>query len=536
MSSETLGSAYGWLSVLPPLVAIGLALVSRQVILSLLAGIWLGVTILHGWNPVSAFLELADTHLVDAVADRDHAAILLFSLCLGGMVGILARSGAADGVVAALAGRIRTRRGGQLTTAALGTAIFFDDYANTLLVGNTMRPLTDRLRISREKLAWLVDSTAAPVATLAIVSTWIGFEVGLIQDAMVRLGLEGSGYLFFLRALPYNFYPVMALALVFMIAGTGRDFGPMARAERRAMTTGAVLRPGAQPASAAETLESQVTAPAPAWTAAVPVGFVVVATIAGLLWSGRSALLAEGRALTDLRAVVNAADSLAVLMWASVGGSLVAGAICASRRELSVQQTVGAWVEGVRAMAIATIILVLAWALGGVCEALGTGDWLVGTVRDALSPRWLPTATFLLASLVSFATGTSWGTMAILIPIVFPLATALPEAGGVGAAAAEAILASSVSAVLAGSVFGDHCSPISDTTIMSSMASGADHVDHVRTQFPYAGAAAGTAIATGYLPAGWGVNPWLSLALGVAVLALLVFALGRKPPAPGEAG
>lgn len=526
MSSDPAATA-GWLSLLPPLIAIGLALVSRQVILSLLLGVWVGLTILAGGDPLAAFRTLADTSLVDAVADRSHASILLFSLCLGGMVGVLARSGAADGVAQLLSGRIRGRRGAQTTTAALGLAIFFDDYANTLLVGNTMRPLTDRLRVSREKLAWLVDSTAAPVATLAVISTWIGFEVGLIQDALTRLGQEGSGYLFFLRALPYNFYPALTLVFVFLVAGSGRDFGPMARAERRALETGRLVEPGSQPASSAEQLADPDTPPASPWLAAVPILFVIVVTIGGLWWNGREALLAGGAGGFGLREIFNAADSLAVLMWASVGGSLLAGTLAALRTELSVSDTAAAWVDGVRAMAIAMVILVLAWSLGGVCEDLGTGPWLVQAVSGALSARVLPVIVFLLSALVSFATGTSWGTMAILIPIVVPLGTALPEVAGLSAGPAEAILLASVSAVLAGAVFGDHCSPISDTTIMSSMAAGSDHVDHVRTQMPYAATVGLVAVAVGYVPAGWGVSPWLSLGLGAVVLVAVVRLLGR---------
>jgi Na+/H+ antiporter NhaC len=241
-----------WTAIVPPLLAILLALVTRQVIFALLLGIWVGALILYGPNPITAFLRTGDQFLVGALADRDHAAILMFSTLLGGMVGILARGGATEGVVQALAGRIGGRRGGQTATAAMGLVIFFDDYANTLLVGSTMRPLTDRLKISREKLAYLVDSTAAPVATIAVISTWVGFEVGLIQDAAVHLnaGTAGSAYTFFVRSIPYSFYPWLTLLCVYLVAGMGRDFGPMLAAERRAFEQDQPLRPGANPASA----------------------------------------------------------------------------------------------------------------------------------------------------------------------------------------------------------------------------------------------------------------------------------------------
>ena len=526
---------YGWLSLLPPLLAISLALAARQVVLSLLLGVYVGALILADGHPLTAFTHLADGLLVDALADRSHAAIILFSLTLGGMVGILSRSGAADGVVAALSTRVGGRRGGQVATAAMGTAIFFDDYANTLLVGNTMRPLTDRLRISREKLAWLVDSTAAPVATMAVISTWVGFEAGLIQDAIDGMGAEGSGYVFFLRTLPYNFYPALTLIFVYLVAATGRDFGAMYKAEERALRTGQVLRPGSNPASATEamTAPSAATGPASAWLAVIPIAAVIVLTIAGLFWNGRAALSAQGVTNFDLRAVLNAADSLAVLMWSSIAGSLIAGVGTFFARRLDINGIVDAWIEGARAMLIAMVILMLAWALGAVCEDLGTGPWLVERAQGVVSGHLLPVLSFLLASAVSFATGTSWGTMAILIPIVYPLASVLPVDEGLAATACESILLASTSAVLAGAVFGDHCSPISDTTILSSMASGADHVDHVRTQLPYAAAVSLVAIGCGYLPAGWGWNPWLSLSMGVLALVAIVRFLARRPEPVG---
>ncbi len=520
-----------WLSVLPPLLAIGLALISRQVILSLLLGVWIGCLVIADGNPLVAFQRLGDTYLVDALADRSHAAILIFSTTLGGMVGVLTRSGAMEGVVRLLSRRVRNRRGGQVATAALGLAVFFDDYANTLLVGNTMRPLSDRLGLSREKLAYLVDSTAAPVTTIAVISTWVGFEVGLIQDALEQMSGGGSGYVFFLRSLPYNFYPILTLVMVFTVAASGRDFGAMARAEGRA-AGGELLRPGAMSAGAGSDLasRSQETEPASPWLAAAPILTVVGVTLLGLWWHGRSELIAQGQPAAGLRDILNAADSLAVLMWACLAGALLAIGLAVGARRLDVRGAVDAWLDGARAMLIAMVILILAWSLGAVCETLGTGPWLVDASRGVLSPHLLPTISFLLAAGVSFSTGTSWGTMAILIPIMLPLAGALSADAGVGEALRDAVTLASTSAVLAGAVFGDHCSPISDTTILSSMAAGSDHVDHVRTQLPYAMSAGGAAILVGYLPAGWGVSPWLSLAVGAGLLVGLVMWRGRRAP------
>ena len=529
-AAATPGADHGWLSVLPPVLAIGLALATRQVVVALLLGVWVGALIVEG-NPFTAFLRVGDRYLVDALADRSHAAIVVFSTVLGGMVGVLSRSGATEGVVHWLTGKVRGRRGGMGATAAMGTLVFFDDYANTLLVGATMRPLTDRLRISREKLSYLVDSTAAPVTTVAVISTWVGFEVGLIQDAMARLGADQAAYTFFLRSIPYSFYPLLTLAFVYMVAVTGRDFGPMLRAEERALQRGQLLRPGARPASDVDELEQQQTPdlpPAHPLLAGAPILAVILTTALGIWFGGRAAALDAGHAAPTLRQILNSADSFAVLTWAALTGAVTAVTLVVATRRLSLVDALEGFVQGARAMVIAVMILMLAWAMSSVCDGLGTAPWLVEVSKQVLSARVLPTVVFVLAAAVSFATGTSWGTMAILMPLVYPLGLELPAAAGLAAPLAEGIHLAAVSAVLAGAVFGDHCSPISDTTILSSLATGADHVDHVRTQLPYAMTVGLPALLLGYLPVGWGLSPWLGLGAGLAVLVAVVWRLGRR--------
>lgn len=521
----------GWLSVVPPLLAISLALAVRQVVVALLLGLWVGAAIVAG-NPFTAFLRVGDTYLVGALADDSHAAIIMFSTLLGGMVGILSRSGATGGIVHWLAARVTRRRAGQSATAAMGTIIFFDDYANTLLVGSTMRPLTDRLRISREKLSYLVDSTAAPVATVAVISTWVGFEVGLIQDAMASLGDGQAAYTFFLRTIPYCYYPLLTLAFVYAVALSGRDFGPMLRAEQRAVTRGEVLRPGSRPASDLGELEEEAEAvdgnPAHPLVAGLPIATVVLTTAVGLYLQGRGAAMAAGIANPGIRQILDNADSFAVLTWAALAGTLLAAALTLGTRRLNLAQVVDGYVAGAKAMVIAVTILMLAWSLSAVCETLGTAPYLVELAQKVLSVRLLPAVVFVLAAAVSFATGTSWGTMAILMPLVYPLGVELPEVAGVTGAVAQHIHLAAVSAVLAGAVFGDHCSPISDTTILSSLATGADHVDHVQTQLPYAMTVGGVALVVGYVPVGWGLSPWISLAVGTSMLLLVLWRFGRR--------
>lgn len=526
-------------ALLPPLLSIVLALWLRQVLLALTAGVLSGMLLMTG-NPISAFVAATQDAVVPSVTDSFQASILLFTVTLGGMVGVMARAGGTHGLVEAARMWIRDARSSQLAAAVLGLIIFFDDYANTLLVGNTMRPVTDRMRVSREKLSYLVDSTAAPVATVAVLSTWVGYQVGLIGDGLEAIGRDASAYGVFVESIPYAAYSWFALALVFLSVGMRRDFGPMLAAERRARHKGEVLGPKARPLidDVGADLEPAEGAPRRAHVALIPVLVVLVTTVVGLWFDGRRVLLEEGGpiglAATSARDVFSSADPAAALFWAVLMGSAVAITLAVAEKLIDLSAAMEAWMSGAKAMVPALAILILAWSIGSVCETLRTADVVVGAATGNLSARLVPTVAFLVAAFLGFSTGTSWGTMAILMPIVIPLATELAAASGVGEAASTAIFLSSVACVLSGSVFGDHCSPISDTTIMSSMASGADHVDHVRTQFPYALLAGTLAVVLGTIPAGYGVSPWITLPIGVVAVAVFVRFVGRdteKEPA-----
>ncbi|MGE0786018.1 MAG: Na+/H+ antiporter NhaC family protein [Sandaracinaceae bacterium] len=506
------------LSLLPALLAIVLAIWLREVIVALVSGVWLGATFLHGNNPFTGLLRAADTYAVGALADADHASIAIFSLLLGGMIGVLAKSGGALGLAQIVTGFAKDRRSGALATWLMGLAIFFDDYSNSLLVGATMRPITDKLRISREKLSFLVDATSAPVSSFAIVSSWVGVEVGYIADQYAAAGIEGDPYLVFLETIPYRFYPLLMLFFGLLLILMKRDFGPMYAAEHRAVTTGQVSREGADLSADFESAELQpVEGVTPRWyNAVIPIVVVVVTAISGMAVTGHDALLearteaqaavdaarvaldaatpegieAAGDALTDAeralslldvnaRNVFGKANSLRALLWAALLGGVVAIFLAVVQRILTVRQAMEAWASGVRSIVLAVMILVLAWSLGDVCQELHTAQYVIGAIGGWLPPSLLPAMVFVIAAAVSFATGTSWGTMGILFPLVIPLAHQLSPEGGV-------IVLGSVASILSGSVWGDHCSPISDTTVMSSMASSCDHVDHVRTQLPYA--------------------------------------------------
>jgi len=513
----------GFISILPPLVAIGAALVFRHVIPALFFGVWFGAAAINGGSLKAVWTGLLDTvqiYVVGALANADHAAIIVFTFMIGGMVGVVSRSGGMLGIVDRIAGFANNSRRAQLGTAGLGLAIFFDDYTNTLVVGNTMRAVTDRLKVSREKLAYIVDSTAAPVACIAFVTTWIGYEVGLIDAAIASIDALQEPYIIFLHSIAYSFYPFFAIAFVFMVASSGRDFGPMHTAERKAR----LGEPSETENESASIADLGEVGPKPgvegrARNAILPIGVLIAAAFGGMIATG------DGDSFRD---IIGSADSYKALLWGSLLGALTAGIVAIGSGSLDFGETIEAWLVGAKAMLMGMIILTLAWALVTITEALGTADYLVALLGDAVPASLLPTLVFLLAAITAFSTGTSWGTMGILMPLVVPLTWAILSGDGGVDATSLPILYSAIACVLAGAVWGDHCSPISDTTIMSSIASGCDHISHVRTQMPYALLIAAVAILAGTLPTGFGMPWWLSMLIGPAVLWIILRTLGRR--------
>jgi Na+/H+ antiporter NhaC len=507
------------------------ALTLKRVIPALFLGIWLGTWIINDFGLYGLWIGLLDTfqvYVLNALADSDRASIILFSLMIGGMVGVISRNGGMQGIVNHIVRWADSVRHASLATAWMGLAIFFDDYANTLVVGNTMRPVTDAKKISRAKLAYIVDSTAAPVACIALVTTWIGYEVGLINDAIEKLsGLDADAYLVFLKTIPYSFYPVLAIIFVFMIAASGRDFGPMLDAERQAREMGVL--PDDHLASESES-DSRPIEPVPgkpqrAMNAIIPVAILVLSVVAGLYITGKAATEVTDPGLQD---IIGAADSLKALMWASFLGMLSATVLTLAQRILDLEATINAWYQGLRSMMMALIILLLAWSLGDISEILKTAEFLVDMMGDSMPPYLMPVLVFVMAAATAFATGSSWGSMAILVPLVIPLTWAVLGTQDMAGPEHMHILYSSIAAVLAGSVWGDHCSPISDTTILSSLASGCDHIEHVRTQLPYAVLVGLVAVLAGTLPVAMGIPWWFGMGAGIAILWTLLRLLGRS--------
>jgi len=633
---------YQWLSLLPPVAAIALAIITRRVILSLLAGVALGVLITAGGDFGRAVSELLELHLWTALTAPVTLRVFAFTLLMGAMVGVISAAGGMTGLVDVMSRWASNRRRTQLTTWGLGLVVFFDDYANTVLLGNTLRPLTDRQRISREKLAYLVDSTAAPVAGLALISTWVATEIQYVNDGLAQVASPGvTGFELFLESIPHRFYVLWALVFVLLVAWMGRDFGPMLRAERRRMREGDDHRD-----RSTQTIEGE--GPPPRWFNAVaPVVVCVVAVIWLMVRTGRANL--EGAEPT-LQNIFGNANSYYALVWGSLAGLLTALVMVASQGILRGRALARAAGDGAALMIPALAILWLAGAMSALTGGKPSGEdaarqaerqlaakaaanalldatlpldrrlalnraaevlteaqvaitesvkvlyqaqippadivaalttrgadqkkveqgliaagvpaesaaaavraakepaeqnlnerdrypyrnyrlyttqYLYGLLGERIEAWLLPTVVFVLSAAVAFATGTSWGTMAILMPLVVPLAYQI--AGG----SAESVLAGSVGGVLAGAIFGDHCSPISDTTILSSQASGCDHMAHVNTQLPYALLVGGVSILLGTLPVGLGAPVWIMLPLGVAALVGLLMLLGRRAEGEG---
>ena len=518
-----------WMSVLPPLFAIVMALLIKEVISSLFVGILTGTFLMayySGASPATALggglLRVVDTYVVGSLFDADHVTIIVFTLLIGGMVRVITANGGMQGVVNWLSRRAKGPRSGQLMTFLMDLCIFFDDYSNTLVVGNTMRPIADKLKVSREKLAYIVDSTSAPVVAVAFVTTWIGAELSYIQDGINIIGLDMSSYSVFFNSLAYSFYPFLTLGFVLMVILSRRDFGPMLKAERKArLAEGMTL----------ENVETTVQF-AHIIDALIPLLVLIFGTIGGLVFTGYDASVWTNPNVgffPKLSATIGEANSYQALLWASLLSLLTAIVMTLLRGSLAFAKVMEEMIEGFKTMFNAVLILTMAWSIALVTKDMHTAEFVSQLLLQwSLSPVWVPALTFLLAALIGFSTGTSWGTMAILYPLILPASWMLCQEQGLSVDATLPLFYNVVASVMAGAVMGDHCSPISDTTIMSSLSSRCDHMQHVSTQMPYALTVGGVAVLIGVLPTALGLPSWAAFLMGFAVLGLVVRLVGKK--------
>lgn len=528
-----------WLSILPPLIAILMALFFKEVFSALFIGLFSGTLIIFSYQEASIFsaffkaiFAISDTYILQSLADSGHISIILFSMLIGAMVNLITKNGGMQGVVNKLSKFANSRRSGQFVTWFLGILIFFDDYANTLVVGNTMRPVTDRLKVSREKLAYIVDSTAAPVASIAMITTWIGIELSYIQSATVQININESPYSIFLHSLPTRFYPFFTLFFILMLILLKKDFGPMLKAEKKCRQQLKIEEETNKPSAELQDIEIDKSIPTRWYNAGIPVFIVIFGTFAGLVYTGWDTTIWNDSNLAfskKLSHIIGASDSYLALLWSSLSAVLAAVALSLGQRILTLSKAVEALVSGFKTMLTAILILVLAWALADITKDMHTADFISNTlIATNVSPYLLPSLTFILSALIAFSTGSSWGTMAILYPLILPASWALCHSAGMNNLESMDIFYITVSAILAGSVLGDHCSPISDTTILSSLASSCNHIEHVRTQLPYALTVGSIAIFAGLLPAAYGVSSWILIPLGFILLFLIVKFFGKK--------
>ncbi len=515
-----------WMSILPPLLAIILAFVFKEVFSSIFLGLYSGSAIIATYIHSSilsgllyGFLSLYD-YLVNALSDSGHASIIIFSILIGGTVNIISQNGSMKSIIARLSRHATDRKSGQLISMIMGIIIFFDDYANTLVVGNTMRPITDKLKISREKLSYIVDSTAAPVVAMAFITTWIGAELSYIKSGLDVVNLNESPYLVFLHSLKYSFYPVFTLVFMFFIIIMRRDFGPMLAAEKKAANT--IIQ---------KTSNTTITQNTPISLAIIPILIIIFGTLCGLFYTGYDNAIWNSNQsfLLKISETLGKSDSFKALTWASLLSLIVAIALSLWNKIFSLQKAMEHTLNGFKSMLQAIVILILAWSLASVTMQLHTADFFTEIfLFFDTSPVLLPAITFIIAALISFSTGSSWGTMAILYPIMLPVSWQISTHGGLNYAYSFHIFYGVVAAVITGSVFGDHCSPISDTTILSSMASSCRHIDHVRTQMPYAITVAVVALVIGIIPTSFNIPFWIMYIVGTAVLFVIVKYFGKR--------
>jgi len=540
------------LSLIPPLLAILLAFLTRRTILSLGLGVLIGGFIaVKGAGASNLFTGvfhlLFGQILWDGILnDSFHLYILGFVLLLSSTVAVITRMGGIDGMVQSLVRFAKSSRSVQAVAYFLGLGIFFDDYANTIVVGNSCGPLFDRQKISRAKLAYIVDSTAAPVAGVAVLSTWVAYQISTFAPQLPTVGMkESDGYTLFLETIPYRFYCLLAILFVGLIILLQRDFGPMLKAERSARGSDGDAVDNS--AIDDERMEAKTGIRALARNGLIPLATMIFGTAILIYVYGASAanaLIAQGDVdaiaaktaggFVWVRKVLGESDSTKAIFVGSLTAFILAVVMALTQRLLTVTETVVTATKGIKVLfKDAVLVLILAWSIGAICVEVGTANYLVALFQDLMSPQWLPVILFVTACFVAFATGSSWTTMAILQPNVVLLAYHLGEQSTLGG---HTLLVLSIGAVLEGAIFGDHCSPISDTTVLSSTASRCQHIEHVRTQAPYALMTAGVAIAFAYVPVAlWNVSPYTCLAIStVALFAILRF-FGKSPDSPVKA-
>ncbi len=475
MADETLG----FLSLVPPLIAISLALITRQVFLALAVGIWGGYMILAGGDPLAGTLATLDA-FVAVVTDTGNARLIMFTLVIGALIALIQRSGGVEGFIASIL-RLLTRVGTkqadkgnrrvvELLAALTGLVLFIESNISILTVGTIYRPIFDKLGIPREKLAYIADSTCAPSCILVPFNAWGAYIMGLLFAS----GFDNP-FPVLIGSIAFNFYPILTVLLIFAVIISGRDIGEMKKAEIRASETGRLLRDGALPMmdDALAMLSAKQGVPYRAFNMVIPVSAMVILMPVFLIYTGWSDAAGEGPA--RMANAISSGSGSASVLYSVTGAIIIAMLMYKVQGLLRIREMVDLSLKGMTGMTTLALLVVLAFALNALCREMGTGQYMADVAAGFITPALVPAIIFLVSALIAFSTGTSWGTFAIMIAVAVPLSESMQVSPHLAIAAA-----------LGGGIFGDHCSPTSDTTIIASVATANDHIDHVRTQLPYA--------------------------------------------------
>ncbi|MEG2893427.1 MAG: Na+/H+ antiporter NhaC family protein [Clostridium sp.] len=538
---EGVEEALGVFTLIPPIAAIVLAFITKNVVISLFVGVLSGC-FLYSIIDNNVFLAIINSFLdisqraLNALADPWNAGIVLQVLVIGGVIALVGRMGGAKAVAISLSKRAKSPRSSQLITWLLGIFVFFDDYANSLIVGPVMRPVSDKMKISREKFSFILDATAAPIAGIAIVSTWVGYELSVIKDSFMAIDPTGNfnAMNIFIETIPYRFYNILMLIFVALTAVLMREFGPMYKAEIRARREGKLLRDGATPLVSEDSNEfvPEDDSKNSIWNAVIPIGTLIIGAFVGFYYSGYNIVMGSEDAaaieilknspfsLEGIYTAFGNGDASVVLFQAALLASIVAIFMGISKKIFTFTEAIETWVCGMKSLIMTGVILILAWSLAGVIKDIGTANYLVQILSGHIPAFILPSLIFILGAIMSFSTGTAYGTMGIIMPLAIPLGFSINPSMD--------FVVLCTSAVLTGAIFGDHCSPISDTTIMSSMGGACDHIDHTKTQIVYALVVAAITVVFGYIPAGLGVSVYLCLPMAILAIFVTVRFFGKK--------
>lgn len=486
-------------ALVPPIVAIGLALITKEVYSSLFLGILMGGLLYSGFDFEGTITHIFEDGIIGSLSDSYNVGILVFLVILGAMVCLMNKAGGSAAFGQFAATKIRSRVGAQLATILLGILIFIDDYFNCLTVGSVMRPVTDKFKVSRAKLAYLIDATAAPVCIIAPISSWAAAVTGFVEGE--------DGFSIFMRAIPYNFYAILTIVMMVGMVLLKVEFGSMKLHETNAVKGDLYTTPG-RPYG--QVKEEQVSAKGTVTDLLIPILSLIICCVIGMLYTGG---FFEG---TDFVTAFSESDASLGLTYGSFFGLVITIGLYQIRRVLRFSECMACIPEGFKAMVPAIMILTFAWSLKAMTDSLGADVYVAGIVEASAKGflKFLPAIIFVVGCFLAFATGTSWGTFGILIPIVVSVFQDTDPQ----------LMIISISACMAGAVCGDHCSPISDTTIMASAGAQCEHVGHVTTQLPYAVTAAAVSFVT-YIVAGFVQSAWIALPVGILLMLLVLIGL-----------